>query len=64
MENPLYSIGDSDLTCIYDAAVLLASIVDSIGYDHDSEFGQVLLHLCNSAWGAMPDVLTIDFREE
>lgn len=64
MEERLYSVGDSDLSCIYDAAVLLAAITDCIGYDHDSEFGQVLQKLCNSAWGAMPDVLTINFSDD
>lgn len=63
MSSPVYSIGSSRPICIYDVAVVLGMIVDTLGYDHESEFGRVLLDLCNSAWESLPDTLMFDFRE-
>lgn len=59
---PLLSAGSTDPEALYDFAVLV-SAAEGICIDSDSELFRMYRALVNSAWGQLPEVVTIDFRE-
>lgn len=63
MNTPFYDPGQSPPEVLYDAALLLSFVADYVGLDPASEFFQVLQRLNRSAWEALPEVLTLDFRD-
>jgi hypothetical protein len=59
---PLFPVGSTDPEALYDFAVLV-SAAEGICIDSDSELFRMYRALVNSAWGQLPEVVTIDFRE-
>ena len=57
MEERLLHIGQTDSVCLYDFALLLSAAEDC------SELWFTYHQLLSSAWGQLPEILTIDFRE-
>lgn len=57
---PLFSVGSTDPEALYDFAVLV-SAAEGICIDSDSELFRMYRALVNSAWGQLPEVVTIVF---
>lgn len=62
MKEQLYDIGNTDAVGLYDFAVLLGAAYGVL-IDRDSELFQAFMKVFNSAWGQLPELVTIDFRE-
>ena len=61
MEERLLHIGQTDSVCLYDFALLLSAAED-VCIDRCSELWFTYHQLLSSAWGQLPEILTIDFR--
>lgn len=59
----LYDVGSMDAELLYDIAICLTVLDGSFCFDRDSEFYRAFRSLMNSAWSALPEVVTIDLRE-
>ena len=62
MEERLLHIGQTDSECLCDFALLLSAAED-VCIDRCSELWFTYHQLLSSAWGQLPEILTIDFRE-
>ena len=62
MEERLLHIGQTDSVCLYDFALLLSAAED-VCIDRCSELWFTYHQLLSSAWGQLPEILTIDFLE-
>ena len=61
MEERLLHIGQTESECLYDFALLL-SAAEEVCIDRCSEVWFTYHQLLSSAWGQLPEILTIDFR--
>lgn len=62
MKEHFYDIGNTNSEALYDFAVLLGAAYGVL-IDRDSELYQAFMKVFNSAWGQLPELVTIDFRE-
>lgn len=62
MEERLLNIGTTDSECLYDFALML-SAAENVCIDRGSELWSTYHLLLSSAWGQLPEIVTIDFRE-
>lgn len=61
MKEHFYDIGNTNSEALYDFAVLLGAAYGVL-IDRDSELYQAFMKVFNSAWGQLPEFVTIDFR--
>lgn len=58
------SIGNSDIVCVYESAVILNCLLDTINLDRDSEVYLNLKSCLNSLYESLPDKFTISFVDD
>lgn len=65
MENDerLLDPGSTDPVVLYDFASVLGIVFDSFLLDRKSELWRMFRLVFNSAWGHLPEIVTIDLRD-
>ena len=58
------SVGNSQISCVYDAAVILMALLDTVNLDRDCEVYKTLKSCLDSLFLSLPPRFEIDFGDE
>lgn len=57
------SVGNSQISCVYDAAVILMALLDTVNLDKDCEVYKALQSCLDSLFEALPSRFVVEFGD-